>query len=249
MHAVTMNRPALLLLVRHAESKTNEVKKGSIYFADEEARAVLKGVPEHKIPLTPMGIRQAERTGKYLKKRFGVFDYVYHSGYLRAVQTAEGILKAYNDAERRHLQVRQHLFIRERDPGYTFDMTQTEAERAFPWLKEYWQTVGGFFARPVGGESLAQVSERVYLFLNMLFRDRAGKKILVVTHGGTLRCFRFLLERWSYDQALAWPPDQKPANCGVTVYQYDLSKKRLALRDYNLVGYKTTNSEAAVRIE
>ena len=53
-------------------------------------------------------------------------------------------------------------------------------------------------ARPPGGESLADVVARVHTFLGTLFRDRGGQKILVVTHGGTIRCFRFLLERWGY---------------------------------------------------
>jgi len=229
-----IDRPSLLVLVRHAESERNFAKKGSVYFADEEARATVKGIPDHKIPLTPEGRKQSRRVGKHLKQGFGIFDYVYHSGYFRAEQTVEGLLAAYSPAERKRARVSPHLFIRERDPGFTYDMTQAEAERAFPWLKTYWKTFGGFFAKPPGGESLAQVAERVYLFLNMLFRDRAGKKILVVTHGGTLRCFRFLLERWSYDQALAWPPDQKPANCGVTVYHYKEKQKRLTLEAYNL---------------
>ena len=28
--------------------------------------------------------------------------------------------------------------------------------------------------------------------------------VAVVTHGGTLRCFRYLLERWDYEQATTW---------------------------------------------
>ncbi|MBI3083655.1 MAG: histidine phosphatase family protein [Candidatus Omnitrophica bacterium] len=229
-----MNRPSLLVIVRHAESQRNIAKRGSVYFADEEARATIKGMAEHKTPLTPKGIQQAGVVGQFLRRRFGIFDYIYHSGYLRTVQTVEGILMAYRPVERQRMEVRRHLFIRERDPGHAFDMTETEAERHFPWLKEYWATCGGFFAHPPGGESLAQVAERVYLFLNMLFRDRAGKKILVITHGGTLRCFRFLLERWDYERALTWPADQKPANCGVTVYKYDPRLKRLMLKAYNL---------------
>ena len=94
-----------------------------------------------------------------------------------------------------------NLFVRERDPGFTYDMTEAEAEAAFPWLNEYWHTFGGFFARPPGGESLADVVGRVHTFLNTLFRDRAGQKVMVVTHGGTIRCFRFALERWDYEQA------------------------------------------------
>lgn len=70
-------------------------------------------------------------------------------------------------------------------------MTTTEAEAAFPWLQGYWDTFGRFFARPPGGESLAEVATRVYLFLGMLFRDRPQQRILVVSHAGTLRVFRY----------------------------------------------------------
>lgn len=230
-----MIRPARLVVVRHAESMRNKAKKGKVYFADEEARRIIKGVPDHEIPLTDLGHTQSVMTGEALRELFPPFDYVYHSGYLRTVQTANGIMSAYPREAQKEMRVRMNLFIRERDPGYTYDMTREEAEAAFPWLEEIWQTFGGFFARPVGGESLAQVTERVYLFLNMLFRDRAGMNILVVTHGGTKRCIRFLLEHWGYDRGTSWPPGESPKNCGVTVYEYDEATKRLVLQDYNKV--------------
>ena len=230
-----MNRPAIIVIVRHAESARNKAKQGRTYFADEEARRTLKGIPDHEIPITEEGKVSAKITGEALRKRFGIFDYAYHSGYLRTVQTLDLILSAYPKSERAFIQVRQNMFIRERDPGYTYDMTEDEAEQIFPWMHAYWKTFGGFFSRPVGGESLADVATRIYLFLNTLFRDRPGKKILVVTHGGTLRCFRFLLERWVYEQALRWPPGQSAANCGVTVYEYDKLEKRLILKEYNTV--------------
>ncbi len=148
------------------------------------------------------------------------------------------LLNAYTAEERLMTKIRQNFFIRERDPGYGYDMTETEARKAFPYHQNYWKTFGGFFAYPPGGESLAKVAERVYLFLNMLFRDRNGKKILVVTHGGTLRCFRFLLERWTYDQALRWKPDERPENCGVTTYRYSEKTKSLILEKYKEVFWK-----------
>jgi len=233
------DRPELLVFIRHAESARNKVRRTShsmlSLYDDEESRRGLMGIPDHLIQLTPEGIEQARKTGEALRQRFGLPSYVYHSGYRRTVETAENVLKAYSAEELAQIKVRQHLFIRERDPGYTYDMTNEEAEKHFPFLKEYWKTFGGFFARPIGGESLAQMTERAYMFLNMLFRDRAGQKVFVVTHGGTLRCFRFLLEHWDYEQALRWPPGQGPKNCGVTVYRYDRKLKRLILQEYNTV--------------
>jgi probable phosphoglycerate mutase len=234
-------RPALLVLVRHAESARNQAKKGSVYFADDAARQVVRGVPDHLIDLTADGHKQAEQTGHAVRERFGAFDAVFTSGYARTEQTAEGVLGAYTAAERARMHVKADLFIRERDPGFAYDMTTAEAEAAFPWLNEYWQTFGGFMARPPGGESLADVTGRVHTFLNTLFRDHAGQKIMVVTHGGTLRCFRFLLEGWSYAQAQRWPAGQSPANCGVTTYRD--AGDRLELAEYNRV-YWTVGSAA-----
>lgn len=233
-----MSRPNQLILVRHAQSARNHAKKGSVYFTDEEERKLIKGIPDHDIPLTELGVEQAKQTGVALRDKFGVFDYIYHSGYQRTQDTAKYILEAYPTSERAKIQLRHNPFIRERDPGYTYDMTTSEAETAFPWLKEYWETFGGFMARPVGGESLADVSNRVYTFLGMLFRERADQKVLIVTHGGTLRCFRYLLERWDYQQATTWNGEPHPDNCSVTAYRYDKKLDRLALQFYNEVYWK-----------
>lgn len=231
--AENKGRPAQLILIRHGESERNKAKRGSTYFADEYAREKIRGIPDHKISLTGEGIRQAKETGIHLQRMYGLPDYIYHSGYVRTEQTTEAIFYAFSWEQRKKINIRMNHFVRERDPGYTYDMTTEEAESRFPWMKEHWETFGGFFSRPEGGESLSDVTQRVYIFLNTLFRDRAGKKVWVVTHGGTLRSFRFLLERWTYDQALHWPEGQSPKNCGVTVYNFGSEEKRLVLQEYN----------------
>jgi len=236
-----INRPRRIIFIRHAESARNKAKKGQTYFADEEARKTVKGISDDKIPLTDLGVIQAQKTGIYMANRFGAPDYFYHSGYLRTKQTLEGIVSElmkdprFNDKPPR---VRMNTFIRERNPGYTYDMTKKEAEKAFPLLYDYWKMAGGFLASPPGGESLAEVANRVYLFLGMLFRERAGKDVWVATHGGTMRVIRFLLEHWDYDQAVSWPPGESPKNCGITVYEYDQKVGRLVLREYNTVAWE-----------
>lgn len=227
-----MNRPKQIILIRHAESARN-IAKSTTYFADEYARRHVKGVPDYKIPLTEAGEQHAKQTGEYLRKRFGTFDYIYHSGYKRTKDTLENILTAYSDEERRQMKIRHDAFIRERDPGFTYDMTETEATKAFPWLQEYWDTYGGFFAYPPGGESIAKMTERVYQFIGMLFDRRVNQKVLIITHGGTIRAFRFLLEHWDYERAITWPPGTQPKNCGITVYDYNTEERRLLLSEYN----------------
>ena len=56
------------------------------------------------------------------------------------------------------------MFLRERDAGFTYDMTTAEGATALPSLHGYWDTCGRCFARPPGGESFADVAERVYPF-------------------------------------------------------------------------------------
>jgi broad specificity phosphatase PhoE len=45
------------------------------------------------------------------------------------------------------------------------------------------------------------VCERVYTFLQKLARTMEGKRVLLVTHGGTIWCCRYALEGWTYAEA------------------------------------------------
>lgn len=230
-----MSGPELLVLVRHAESARNVAKKGNVFFTDDESRRSVRGVPDYEIPLTEAGFRQAELTGAALRDRYGTFDVVVDSGYRRTVDTASAILEAWPTpgAERR-----SDVFVRERDSGFAYDMTTAEAEAAFPWLEEYWKTSGSFFARPPGGESVAQVCERVCLFLQGLERDHAGDRVLVVTHGVTLRAFRHLIEGLGYAEVMATFRADPPENCSVTTYLADPVEDRLVLQDHNVVYWR-----------
>lgn len=229
--ADSASRPALLVLVRHGQSQRNIVKKQNRFYLDDESRKSVKGVPDHLIELTDEGRRQSRLTGAALREAYGTFDYVVHSGYARTVQTLEQILEAYTAAERARMPIRHHLFVRERDAGHAYDMTDAEAQAAFPWLQEYWSTFGPFFARPPGGESLAQVCERVYAFLQKLARTMAGKRVLVVTHGGTMWCFRYVLERWTYEEAERRFRTESNPNCSLTAYGFNPESRRLELAE------------------
>src|SRR5262245_45633254 len=122
-----MNRPSLLVLVRHGQSLRNVAPKKNRFFLDDEARKSIKGLPDHKVPLTDEGRRQALAAGVALRHTFGVFDDVIHSGYTRTVETTDAILSAYPEDERARMIVRHHLFIRERDQGFAYAMTDAAA--------------------------------------------------------------------------------------------------------------------------
>lgn len=230
-------RPVLLTLVRHAESERNAAKRGHRFFLDDDARRPVRGTADHRTPLTPRGHSQAAATGVALRRELGAFDYAYYSGYRRTRETLEGLLTACTEKERARINVRHHLFLRERDTGYTYDMTTAEATSTFPWLQDYFDTYGSLFGRPPGGESMADVAKRAYLFLSMLFRERAGARVLVVTHGGTLRMFRMLLERWTWEEAEDRFSTESIPQCSVTTYRFDPAAARLVLHDLTRVYY------------
>ena len=54
-----------------------------------------------------------------------------------------------------------------------------------------------FFWSPPGGESLANVAQRVDRFLTMLHRECPDEKAIVVCHGEVMWAFRLRLERMS----------------------------------------------------
>ena len=231
-----MNRPATLVLVRHGESERNVAKRGNPFFADDTVKAKYQGTGDHRVALTNEGARQAQLTGKGLVQRFGRFDQLYHSGYVRTEDTAQHILAAMPDDIRAAMGVAPNLFIRERDTGHTYDMTTAEGQAVFPYMQSYWQVAGSFFARPPGGESIADVAQRVQLFIDALCRDHGGQQVVVVTHAGTIRAFRFLLEQWTYEQA-EWhlKPHNISPNCGVTTYRVSTDNRALQLEDADVV--------------
>ena len=233
-----MNRPALLVLVRHGQSERNIVKKRNSFYLDDESRKAVKGIPDHLIALTEEGRRQAITTGRSLREQLGSFDYVFHSGYRRTIETTAGLVSAYTDEDRARMVVRHHLFVRERDAGHTYDMTDAEASAAFPWLQDYWSTFGPFFARPPGGESLAQVCERVYAFLQRVARTMAGKRVLIVSHAGTIWCMRYVLEGWTYEEADRRFNTEPMPNCAVTTYRLDQGSGRLRLAEAGQVFWR-----------
>jgi len=118
------------------------------------------------------------------------------------------------------MEVMASVLVRERDCGYTFNMTAEESREFFPFLEEHWKLFGSFFAVPPGGESFAQVTTRVSTFFEMLCRSYSGKNVLVVSHGGTIACFRGLIESLPYDEVVFWERGKDPGNCNVTAYSF-----------------------------
>lgn len=213
-----MKTPKLLVIVRHAESLRNVFKKNLFVLSTEKEK--LSQYSDETIPLSASGREQATHTGRKIISEFKNFDVAFHSGYVRTRDTLNYIKQEFSRETREHIKVYSNVLIRERDCGYTFNMTAEESQKYFPFLEEYWKLFGGYFAAPPGGESLAQVTTRVAIFFEMLCRNYSGKNVLVVSHGGTIACFRGLIESLPYNEIVFWKRGKEPGNCNVTAYSF-----------------------------
>jgi broad specificity phosphatase PhoE len=163
-----------LILVRHGQST-----------ADVEPRCI-EGSGD--FPLTELGRRQANALGDWLAPRYPV-DQIITSPLQRARETAQ-ILSAATGAP-----LRPEQRLAERASGRLAGLEPTEADRLSPR-----PTAMTVYHRPPGGESYLDQYRRVADFYFRLEHDGAldGKTLVIVTHGGTLKCL--------LDAALGLPP-------------------------------------------
>lgn len=164
----------VLKLVRHGQSTANTAEFDPQLHGDFRA------------PLTALGHEQALAAGREIGREFLDGALVYASPYLRAQQTLAAIFDATDGGEL-PAGIFEDPRLREVDHGYA-DVKRQESLR---------ERHGWFYYRYEGGESPADCYDRVSGFLETLMRQverKDAKRVLVVTHGLSLRCFvmRFL---------------------------------------------------------
>jgi 2,3-bisphosphoglycerate-dependent phosphoglycerate mutase len=231
---MTGSKPRQLVLVRHGQSLLNVARAHSpVFFTSCEDRDRFANLPDHKVGLSEQGVLQAKETGKALKRLGFTFDVAYDSGYQRTIDTLDHILEAYSPEERITMRRKYDIMFREREGGYSYGMTRAEFEERYPWFHEYWKTMGPIFARPMGGESIADALNRVVIAKNTLFQECDGERVLFVTHGRILALMRSLLENWPPSELERLMIGHSPSNCGVTVYNYSEAKRKFELAEYN----------------
>ena len=182
-----------LKLVRHGESEANI------------GRVLTHEYGDHAIPLSERGLEQAREVGRKLGSDFIDGALVYSSPYLRTRQTLSGIYEGCGVAEERRRGLYEDPRLREVEHGYEPAEAQEELRRKHGW----------FYYRFRGGESPADCYDRTSSFLESMMRQierKQASRVLIVTHGLTIRCFvmRFLHLSVEEFDALA-----NPANCHV----------------------------------
>lgn len=148
-----------LYIVRHGETVDN-----------------LRGVVQGHLPgkLTETGIIQAKKLGERLKEVD--FDCIYSSDLHRAIQTTNEI-KVFH----KNVRVKYSQKLREINMGENQGKTREELR--------YKPDFSGVYVAPQGGESTEQLYDRVMVFLHEILSDNHLQKVLLVSHGGTIKAF------------------------------------------------------------
>lgn len=157
-----------VILVRHGQSLAN----AEGFFAGQT-----------DIPLTQLGLRQAERTADYLRDRR--IDRIYSSDLMRSMQTAEPT------ARRHGMQVIPERGLREIFAGEWEHMAYDEIPVRYPTSRTLWREHIGM-SHPDGGESVAAVAARIRATVERLVAENIGACIALFTHALPIRsmgCF------------------------------------------------------------
>lgn len=189
-----------IILARHGESEGNI------------DRSIYNKKPDYALRLTEKGYSQALSLGVSLARIPGKWA-VYNSPFFRARDTRKGILESGLDVAYSYEDSR----LREQEWSGRLSPYDMEAERE---RSEY----GHYFYRFDGGESCADVEDRISSFLNTFWRDvkkrNFPKNILIITHGMTMRVF---IKRWFKMSFEEFEKIKNPKNC--EIYEIEQHKR------------------------
>jgi len=260
-----MKWPHTLTFIRHGESKYNElgVKKSTrksyehfcrIYnrdfkvakderwvsnelkqLAEEVWHTTNLSMSDYDTPLTNAGIIQAKKVGKKLEQAIEFPRVIYVSPYVRTRQTFDAIRSEWRELKKVKTVYEER--IREQDHGLSTVFNDWRVYNVMnPLQALLYRLEGGYEYRFLNGESKMDVRDRVRDFLGTLVREHAEENVLVISHQLTILSFRANLEHWDRDQFIYTDKNEKPINCGVTVYRghSELGKDgKLVLDIYN----------------
>ena len=178
-------RGNVLVLVRHGESEWNRLNRFTGW---------------KDVDLTEEGIFEAHRAGAMLEEEGHRFDSAYTSTLKRAQHTLHIIL---SEIEQEELAVVNDAALNERDYGELMGIDKDEARKRWGDAQVHlWQR--SYDIAPPGGESLKDTAGRVIPFFEKRIAPelRAGKSVLVVAHGNSLRSLIMQLDRLTPEEVM-----------------------------------------------
>ncbi|GGK71675.1 histidine phosphatase family protein [Mangrovihabitans endophyticus] len=226
-----MDVVAELVLVRHGQSAANVAFPRADAAGREESGLTGR---DTDVPLTDVGVRQAEAVGRWLATLPGerLPQVAVTSPYVRARETWRIAAEASG---------------RELPPPSTDDrlvdrllgelemLTRAAIRRRYPDEAARRSEAGEFDYRPPGGESFTDISRRLTSFLDDLNREHAGQRVVVVAHDAVVLMTRFVIEQLAWDDVMRITASGGVRNASLT--RFDGSSGTLVLQEYNTVDH------------
>jgi broad specificity phosphatase PhoE len=238
------NWPHTLWLVRHGQSSGNVARDaaeaGGLAVIDIAQRDI-------DVPLSELGVAQSIALGDWFARlpTDQQPQVVLSSPYRRARQTAELVVEG---SAIRVPKLRFDERLREKEFGILDRLTKLGIRQKHPELNEQRQHVGKFYFRPPGGESWCDVILRLRSLLEMVTREYADQRVLVVAHQVIVNCMRYLLEHMDEQQILAIDREGDVPNCAVTSYRAEQRKDEDEVLQIELVNFLAPLREAATPV-
>jgi len=207
--------PDTLWLVRHGQSAGNVARDA----AEAQGLATIDiAFRDIDTPLSDLGREQAAALGEWFG-RLGADEapeVILSSPYVRAADTMKLIVQ-HGGLGSARLRIDERL--REKEFGVLDRLTHHGVRQKHPELDEQRSHVGKFYFRPPGGESWCDVILRLRSLLEMVTREYASRRVLVVAHQVIVNCMRYLLEQMDERQILDIDRRGDVPNCSVTSYR------------------------------
>jgi broad specificity phosphatase PhoE len=222
--------PIELILVRHGESIGNVASDHALH---SEAEEMVIGQRDPDVPLSSVGIEQAQALGKLL----GSWevdrrpDAVWSSPYVRARQTAEFVLDAAGMAAR----YRQDERLRDRELGVLDHLTSHGVASRFAGEAARKRWLGKFYYRPPGGESWVDVALRIRSFLADLDRIDSASRPLIVAHDAVILLFRYACEELDESALMEIAQAGSVKNASVTRLTRKSVRERWHTEEFNAI--------------
>ncbi len=200
-------------------------------------------VGDHDTPLAPdAGGQQAITVGSRLKNLIALPDVIFVSPYTRTRQTLEKLIEGWPDL--RDVKVIEDERIREQDHGIALLYSDWRVFNVFhPEQKKLRDLQSPYWYRYPQGENVPDLRDRLRSLASTLTRDYQKKQVAMITHHLAILAWRANQERLSASEFTRLDQEEKPINCGVTIYRgkEELGTDgKLVLEAYNLKLYTTT---------
>lgn len=219
-----------LILVRHGQSEGNLAAESA-----QRDRLEQIAVParDPDVELSALGREQAAAVGRWLS---GLPEderpnTVWTSPYRRARESAEIALEVAEV----ELRFRVDERLRDRDMGITDMLTAAGIQAKYPEEAERREWIGKFYYRPPGGESWADVAQRVRAVLTDIANTERHERVLVTAHDVVILMFTYVAEGLDEEAVLERSRSEPLKNAAICRLSRDEeSPTGWRVDDYNL---------------